>query len=400
MGSPLFDPAEHEALTDEPWDAAAARAFVARIVREIDASYDGTATWPVHPENSYDETPSRTHGLYDGAAGTMWTLVRLAARYGIALAHDYGVEIARCEAAYRADPSETETLVPSYLLGSVGITLARYAIAGDREALDRIAVDMRANIGNLAREALWGSPGTAFAALLLRERDGDSRLDDVLRDTLDELWFTWIADGEDAGLLWEQDLYGKRRYIIGAGHGAFGNLVPFVRARDLLTDSQRAQLRERIAAMLATYAMRDGEATNYWSFGCPLSGTRMQWCHGSPGVITSLAGYPAHDERIEHALVAAGEGVWRAGPLRKGPTLCHGTAGNGFAFLRLAERTGNARWYDRAERFAMHAMRQVVAWRAEFEMPASALWTGDVGVAVYLDAVLRRDPAILGLDTM
>jgi hypothetical protein len=37
---------------------------------------------------------------------------------------------------------------------------------------------------------------------------------------------------------------------------------------------------------------------------------------------------------LELAL-GGGELTWRAGPLRKGAGLCHGTAGNGFAFLRL-----------------------------------------------------------------
>ena len=36
--------------------------------------------------------------------------------------------------------------------------------------------------------------------------------------------------------------------------------------------------------------------------------------------------------------IGGGELTWRAGPLRKGPGLCHGTAGNGFAFLRAARR--------------------------------------------------------------
>jgi hypothetical protein len=99
-------------------------------------------------------------------------------------------------------------------------------------------------------------------------------------------------------------------------------------------------------------------------------------------------------------LAQGGEGIWRAGPLRKGPTLCHGTAGNGFALLRLASRTGDQRWKPRAERFAMHAMRQVAEWRQTFGMPAFSLWTGELGVALYADALLRNDPALLTLDVM
>jgi hypothetical protein len=59
--------------------------------------------------------------------------------------------------------------------------MTRYAITGDRTILDRIETEIRANVGKPARDALWGSLGTALAALLLRERDGDDRYDDVLR---------------------------------------------------------------------------------------------------------------------------------------------------------------------------------------------------------------------------
>jgi hypothetical protein len=40
------------------------------------------------------------------------------------------------------------------------------------------------------------------------------------------------------------------------------------------------------------------------------------------------------------------------GPLRKGAGLRHGTAGNGFAFLKLFARTGDERWLERARRSA------------------------------------------------
>jgi hypothetical protein len=310
--------------------------------------------------------------------------------------------VARCEESYRANPVDTETLTPSpsYFLGTVGIMAARYAITSDRAVLDRIGADMMANIGNPAREALWGSPGTALAALLLRERDGDDRYDDVLRAVQDELWATWEPAGGDGGLLWEQDLYGSRKRLVGAAHGAVGNLAPFVRARDLLPSERQVELLERVPALLEAYVIRDGDAANWFECGDPRQGNRMQWCHGSPGVIMTLASYPAHDERIEQLLIAGGEGIWQAGPLRKGPTLCHGTAGNGFALLRLAVQTGDERWHHRAKRFAMHAIRQVADWRQTFGMATFSLWTGELGVALYVDAVLRKDAAVLTLDVM
>lgn len=395
----IYDPAEHESLADDEWDAPAARDFVVRVVREADATFDPERRWPLHPEDDYGETVSG-HGVYSGTAGSSWALVRLAERHGVALRHDFGAVVARSEAAYRAVPTQTDTVVPSYFLGTTGIMAARYALSGDAAILDRLAADVRANVGNVAREALWGSPGSALAALLVRERDGDDRFDAALRATQDELVATWISPGEPGALLWRQDLYGKRCCFVGAAHGAIGNLAPLLRAPDLLTARERALVAERVPALLEAYALRDGAAANWACTADPLEGRRLQWCHGSAGVVTALAWYPAEDERVERLLLAGGEAIWTAGPLRKGPTICHGTAGNGFALLRLAQRSGDARWRVRAERFALHAMRQADAWHADFGMPSVALWTGGLGVALFVDAVLSGDPALLSLDVM
>lgn len=396
----IFDESEHEPLVRDLWNEAAARDFVGRVLREADDAYDDERGWALHPEDRYGTERHSYRGVYCGNAGTMWALTHLAGTYGVPLRHDYGAAIARCEQSYRQNPAETQTVVPSYFLGTVGILAARYAIAGDDGALERLGVEIRSNVGNPTREALWGSPGTAIAALLIRERSGDTRYDDVLRAVQDELWATWEPATDEGGRLWEQDLYGTRCRYFGAGHGAIGNLAPLLRAADLLSSERRALLFERVPALLETYVLRDGDAANWPSLGAPREGNRMQWCHGSAGVIIGLASYPAHDARVEQLLVQGGEGVWQAGPLRKGPTLCHGTAGNGFALLRLAQRTGNDVWQRRAERFAMHAMAQVASWRHEFNMPAFSLWTGELGVAVYVDSVLRSDPALLTLDAM
>ena len=90
------------------------------------------------------------------------------------------------------------------------------------------------------------------------------------------------------------------------------------------------------------------------------------------------------DVMDEELAVAGGELTWRAGPVRKGPGLCHGTAGNGYAFLALLERTGDERWLTRARAFAMHAARQVEHTRAQHGQGRYTLWTGDLGTALYL----------------
>ena len=89
------------------------------------------------------------------------------------------------------------------------------------------------------------------------------------------------------------------------------------------------------------------------------TGKLVQHCHGAPGMITCLADLPSGaDQVFDRLLLKGGELIWRAGPLTKGSNLCHGTAGNGYALLKLYRRTGDAKWLERARAFAMHAIEQ------------------------------------------
>ena len=73
---------------------------------------------------------------------------------------------------------------------------------------------------------------------------------------------------------------------------------------------------------------------------------------------------------------------------KRGSSICHGTAGNGYALLKTFERTGDERWLDRARRFAVHALAQVRRQRSARGRGRYSLFTGDPGVALYLASCL------------
>ncbi len=155
--------------------------------------------------------------------------------------------------------------------------------------------------------------------------------------------------------------------------------------------------------MANAYAERDGELAQWPPAadpGRPGQGIRTQWCHGAPGMVASLAGIAPADAEFTELLVAGGELTWRAGPLAKGAGLCHGTAGNGYALLKLFERTGDEAWLARARAFAMHAAEQAERERAAHGMGRYGLWTGDVGVALYLASCLAGTAEVPTLDRL
>ena len=101
-------------------------------------------------------------------------------------------------------------------------------------------------------------------------------------------------------------------------------------------------------------------------------------------MVTSLAAVAPGGDEHRRLMLAGGELTWHAGPLAKGANLCHGTAGNGYAFLTLFELTGDELWLERARAFAMHAIGQVQRDRDRHGRGRYSLWTGDPGTAVYL----------------
>ena len=107
-----------------------------------------------------------------------------------------------------------------------------------------------------------------------------------------------------------------------------------------------------------------------------------------------IAASPYLDEDL---LLAGAELVWQAGAhgAEKGPSICHGTAGNGYALLKTFERTGDELWLERARRFAMHALEQVER-RGEGRY---SLWTGDVGAALFAADCLDARAAYPILET-
>jgi lantibiotic modifying enzyme len=239
---------------------------------------------------------------------------------------------------------------------------------------------------------MWGAAGTLIAARAMLEWTGEDRWRDAVRETVEALW---SRRGEDG--LWTQRLYGQELRGLTPPHG----LVGIVQAlAPVLDDERRATLEHDTAAILErTAVVEDGHAN--WpprdrpTLPGPDGQIRLQWCAGAPGIVVGAAGYL--DEEL---LLAGAELCWKAGPhgVDKGPSICHGTAGNGYALLAAFERTGDERWLDRARLFAVHALDQARRERADRGRGRYSLWTGDLGVALYAASCLEARAAYPVLD--
>ena len=400
----LFEPGRHEPLLDTAWDASRAHDAIRVMVEDMQENFRPDIGWRAHPLDEVEERRTGLKTLYLGAAGTLWAMWYLEREGAVELRIKPGELIGRVHESYRAEP-DTGEVVPSYFLGEVGILLATWRMTGSTEAADRLWASVRENIPNPTNEALWAAPGTMVAAWHMFKWTGEPRWRELFLENVEQLWRTWLSSDSANCHLWTQDLYGSVVQLLGAGHGFAGNVFPLLRGAALLSPDRRDQLRARCVETLRATAVFEDDCVNWPpGVGPPRPGrTHMlvQWCHGAPGIVTGLTDFPrATSPEMEDMLVKAGTTVWKAGPLKKGGGLCHGTAGNGYAFLALHRRTGDAIWLDRARSFATHAIMQQERMRQQYGRRRYTLWTGDPGVAVYAWHCLTGSGGLPGLEIL
>jgi hypothetical protein len=313
-------------------------AGIAAIVADAEAAFDGRV-WPPH-ELDDEVTPEDQVGVYLGNAGMLWALRKLGSTLDV--------------------PVDREVLRddPALLVGETGVLLVT------RDDDTRLQSLIDANAENPTWELLWGSPGTMIAA---RHAGLDAARSAELL----------VAQRDDGGL-WTQTIGGKPARYLGAPHGFAGNILAL---RGYMADDE---LQPWVESVLREHAVWDDGAVN-WP---PLPGRdadRVQWCHGAPGIVATVG-----DLMPDDLLLAAAECTWRNGPLEKGPGLCHGTAGNGYALLKTHEVTGDTLWLERARVFATAALGQL--------QNRYSLMTGDIGAALFAQACLDVDPRFPILD--
>jgi hypothetical protein len=378
----LYAAEKHLPLGQEKWDAGLAREAIARIVAETRAAASDHGTWPVHPQDG-PEGSQPLLGLYLGSAGVIWALDQLTRAGHVSAGDTFAEHLPRHliwnEKGHRKLGLQTH----SYFSGAAGILLCQYRTAPSAEIADDLATVVADNAEDPTLELMWGAPGTMIAALAMHAATGEPRWAELFRAGARTLDRSFVSDPDlDGAHIWTQDLYGQKLKFYGLVHGFAGVAFTLIAGRGLLAPEDWARWSPRLAQTLAATAVRDGPYA-IWYAGLgpkphPDHPMLVQACHGSPGMVIGLAEL---DQPIDDLLIAGGELTWAAGPLEKGPGLCHGTAGNGYAFLKLHARTGDPKWLDRARAFAMHAIAQSDAQSGGRRF---SLWTGDLGVALYL----------------
>lgn len=361
----IYDPARHEPLTAARWDEAHVREAIAAIVADAEGAVGRDGLWPPHRDDVEDDGVGPWTTVYLGSAGIAWALRRLGSRLDVRPIHEEALR------RYREQPDFGEA-IPGLFLGESGIELTARLAGAAGASLERLRELVLANERNPAWEPFWGSAGTAVAAReggLVAEYERSAAI-------LLEEW-----DG-----IWTQVIEGRTSQYLGPAHGFAGNVHTL---RGFVPDDE---LRRRVEPVLREHAVSEGGLVN-WPPVVGSDCSRVQWCHGAPGIVITLADLMPVD-----LVLGGAELTWQAGPVVNGCGLCHGTAGNGYALLRAHAVTGEDEWLDRARRFAMHALEQAERKRAEHGRGRYSLFTGDVGAALYAQSCLTVDARFPTMD--
>jgi hypothetical protein len=387
----------HVPLRPAMWDERVVASAIDEIVPDALAHFQPEGFWLSHPlDGKRDDGHS---SLYMGAAGMIWGLDYLQRVGATRAAMDFQPVLPRLLEKTQAEMAgygDYATL-GSFLLGDLGTALVIMRLAPEASIADLIHARCESDTHLPVRELMWGMPGAMLACVHMAEMTNEERWKSMFAVQAARL----LADLEETteGPLWTQDLYGKQQRYLGPVHGFAGNMIPLIRGWRWLDEKQQRRVADVAARALAANAWRSDEGVTWPAVtGRENAPYLCQHCHGAPGMVTTFAGVPFAASELDDLLVKGGDFTWAAGALAKGSNLCHGTGGNGYAFLKLHRRTGDPVWLERARAFAMTAIDQCREVRTQTGRGRYTLWTGDVGLAIYLWDCLKADPRFPTID--
>ena len=382
----LFNPARHYPLLQRNWDATTVQQMIEAITSNTIAQLQRQARLPAHP---LDEGAFGSD-LYFGKAGVLWAIEYLQAVGAIDATFDVKADL---EATLEQNRQRYPQLSPypeqsSFLFGELPMLLLQYKLTPSEAKAAEILRSIHKNDTQPIRELMWGIAGSMLAAYFMHQWTQVPEWAEAFNIQAALLLQEWQPVGE-VGYLWTVDLYGSQQQYLGPVHGFAGNLTPLLLGRPLLADEEFDAIAMKVMTTVVNTAVTDDRAANWpaiFNLDSPSQALELvQYCHGAPGMVTALSTLPVGiHEPFDRILEQGGELTWQAGPLKKGSNLCHGTAGNGYAFLKLFVRTGNQMWLDRARAFGMHAIEQYRLSKELYAQLRYPLWTGDLGLAIYL----------------
>eukprot|EP00929_Paragymnodinium_shiwhaense_P060751 TRINITY_DN30325_c0_g1_i1.p1 TRINITY_DN30325_c0_g1~~TRINITY_DN30325_c0_g1_i1.p1 ORF type:complete len:437 (-),score=54.68 TRINITY_DN30325_c0_g1_i1:87-1397(-) len=342
--------------------------------------------------------------VYVGGPGVAWMLLQAsAARSQPELLSSVPATLDRWDRVHRTEMCKEPDIGCSLLCGYSGwmVVAARYEVARGKRAAAESVADRYCRLAETAMssdldadEWLYGRAGYLQGLLQLHSLLGEAA---VPRKLMVSLALYILKRGVecsrrlDSGLPLMWTWHGKQ--YLGGAHGVAGILYIILQFPEVVADPT---WRSNIMGTLDALASLQTDNGNWPGKVGERYDHLMHFCHGAPGMVwTYCAAYEVLGEaRYLDVARSAGDAVWRYGLVRKGDGLCHGIAGNAYAFLRLLRTTKDQSWLLRAHYFAerLHAQDPNAAAQRRPDNPYS-LFEGSAGTVCFLMELRGASPA-------
>uniref|UniRef100_A0A915DU35 Uncharacterized protein n=1 Tax=Ditylenchus dipsaci TaxID=166011 RepID=A0A915DU35_9BILA len=142
---------------------------------------------------------------------------------------------------------------------------------------------------------------------------------------------------------------------LGAAHGLSGIMQMMLSFWSLLDHRAQQEVKQTVDWMVSIQTKEGNFASSTGHIGKSMGEHELvHWCHGATGVIQMLiAAYLAfQDHKYLTAARKCASLIWNKGLLKKGPGICHGVAGSGYAFLLMYRLTFEEQYLSMAKAFA------------------------------------------------
>jgi len=374
-------------VSETKWDPKQALQAIEEILKNTAQSFQREkGVWPGHPQDDFVVD----HSLYTGTTGIIWAMEYLKKNTSIESRFDSKSTLERAlselpEQMKNSDHPDNA----AYLIGKLPALMMLNQLSHSEERAKEIEDEIEVNHTQPVRELMWGTAGTMLAANLMYQTTKEDRWKKQFCFQAERLLEEW-EEIPDAGYLWSPELYGDNRKYLSPVHGLVGNLIPLIKGKEHLSNEKYQEVCTKAMETIVKLAFSNEKHANwqatYHKDYSHLPPANLQYCHGGPGIVVHLSELPkGQNAEFDLLMEKGGELVWDAGASKKGSNLCHGTGGSGYTFLKLFQRTQDEMWLDRARTFAMHSIEQFQRAEKFFQQQRYSLWTGDPGLAVYLE---------------
>ena len=365
------------------------RGRIREIVADADGAFAADGLWPADDWDAW-QTPTPLKALYVGAAGVVWALDALRRR-GHAESRLDLADAARRDAR-RPGASEPDLMRGTELpdparaglfSGQSGILAVAWRLAPDERLADELHERVLENVDNEAIEVMWGSPGTMLAARAMFDWTGEERWAEAWRTSAARL-LERARRGRPLGRSGSTAAppAGSARRTASSATCSRCSA-----AATCSTPRRRTTLERDTAAVLAPHGCRRGRSRQLAQLGRPWSssGRARSGCSGAAARRASSRPRRRTSTRICCSPPRRRSG----GPVRtapeKGAGICHGTAGNGYALLKVVRahagrglaRARAALRRARPRAGARHARARAAATRSGRATSASPLYAAD-----------------------